>query len=312
MTTEMNQTDSLYPMRVVTRLTGLSAHTIRVWERRYEAVTPVRTSGNSRRYTASDVRRLMQLRQATGLGYKIKDLSELPDDELERLVEDEQDVKESAGGGESRSTVEQLHRDYYDAIDRFDARTAAGLLARAATLMEPTVFIFEVVLPILQDTGRRWEAGEFTVAHEHLITHQVRGLLDTILRLTSPQAGAPRLLIATPEGMRHEFGALVGTLLAAARGFEPVYLGVEVPVEDLVKAVEKGHFDVVLLGLLYEADAKDLRSLDSALGKLAKTTELWVGLPPDHPSNGKVRGVRYFERFEDLDIALTQRVSSSG
>ena len=67
----MKELSGLYPMRVVSRLSGLTADTIRVWERRYQAVSPERTGGNKRRYSGSQVRRLVLLRRATELGHSI-------------------------------------------------------------------------------------------------------------------------------------------------------------------------------------------------------------------------------------------------
>lgn len=309
MSIDSKSIDSLYPMRVVTRLTGLSAHTIRVWERRYGAVTPVRTGGNSRRYSAEDVRRLGLLKEATDLGYKIMNLAELENAALEELVAGESKTRPASASPAPKDGLEQLRNEYLESIRRFDARSASELLGRAAMLLEPTVFVFDVVLPILRETGLLWAKDDFTVAHEHLVTFQMRGLMDTLLRLSSPHEGAPRILVATPEGFLHEFGALAGALLAAARGFEPVYLGSGVPIADLMAAVQSSRADLLLLGVLHKPDAQLMESLNAQLARLASLTPLWVGLPPDHPNLGAVPGVRYFDRFEDLDLALTQRAA---
>jgi DNA-binding transcriptional MerR regulator len=313
MTDGSEKTENLYPMRVITRLTGLSAHTIRVWERRYQAVTPKRTSGNSRRYSAHDVRRLSLLRDATSMGYRIKDVASLPDDRLEELVASASEPM--SGAAETiagRTPADQPLNEYLDAVSRFDVRGAADILSRAAMLMEPTRFVLEVVLPMLRQTGERWENQRFSVAQEHLVTHQVRGLLDTLLRLTSTQAGAPRILVGTPQGFAHEFGALVGALLAAARGLEPIYLGADLPLDDLLDAVHRSRVEILLLGVLHRPDDELGARLDEALDRLSEHVEVWVGLPAGHPNHGNVPQARYFDRFEDLDVALTQRVTAGG
>ena len=86
MSTIVTELGGLYPMRVVSRLTGLTADTIRVWERRYQAVKPERTRGNKRRYTGSQVRRLVLLRRATELGHSIGQVAPLPDEDLHRII----------------------------------------------------------------------------------------------------------------------------------------------------------------------------------------------------------------------------------
>jgi DNA-binding transcriptional MerR regulator len=304
--------DGRYPIRVVTRLTGLTAHTLRVWERRHAAVSPERTGGNSRRYSAAEVERLIRLRAATQLGYPIRDLVALDDAALEALAAG----REGAGppprpSARDGSDLEPLRTEYLRAVGALDARGAAALLARTALLLPPTRFVFDVVLPVLRETGERWAAGGFTVVHEHLVTAQVRGLVDTLLRLLPQLPGAPRLLVATPDGHGHEFGALAGALLAAARGFEPLYLGASVPAADLLAAAASAHVDLLLLGVLHPTEPSALDVLQRDLGHLVRKVEVWVGLPPGHPASGRVKQVRYFERFEDLDLALVQRASGA-
>lgn len=297
-------------MRVVSRMTGLTAHTIRVWERRYQAITPQRTEGNTRRYSAADVRRLSLLRQATSRGYQISDMAQLPEDELIDLVAEKSQLAAEAGGGDDE-LFERLNRDYLLAVERFDVGRSAEILARAAGLLDRDSFVFRVVLPILRETGDRWYREEFSVSHEHLVTAQVRGLLDSLLRLSPVPPGAPSMVIATPAGHLHEFGALVGALLAASRGLGPVYLGPDIPTADLAVALREGRADVLLLGVLRDMSSDELATFDHDLVALGATAEVWVGTSADHDVVGRVPGVRYFTRFEDLDLALTERAQAA-
>ncbi|MFH2005326.1 MAG: MerR family transcriptional regulator [bacterium] len=300
------QSDALYPMRVVSRLTGLSSHTIRVWERRYQAVVPQRSLGNTRQYSAADVRRLALLGRATSVGHRIRELAKLPDGELELMLEVERGAS-SAPAGAASDHIDQLRASYLAAVQGFDSRGATELLTRAAMLMNSSVLALEVILPILRETGDRWEKGAFSVAHEHLVSFHMRGLLDTLLRLTGSQAGAPGLVVATPSGHQHEFGALAGAIIAAARGFDPIYLGPEVPEKDLALTLQLSRNELLLLGIVRHMSPRESDASAAMLRNLSKIAEVWVGLPPDHPDHSAVEGVRYFDRFEDLDLALTQR-----
>lgn len=302
--------DGLYPMRVVTRMTGLTSHTVRVWERRYQAVVPQRTAGNTRRYSAEDVRKLTLLRITTELGFPIREVAPLDSDALEALIQRERGVEPSPGGSPVAADDPHagIRRDYLERIEAFDYYRALETLSRASALLPTSDFVFDVLLPILRETGDRWEAGSFTVAHEHAVSAQARGLLDTLLRLAAPQPGAPRLLIATPAGHLHEFGVLAAAYLAVARGFEPVYLGPDVPDIDLLDAVTRSQASLVLLSVVRTLDPGEARRLDDVLQRLCDRCEVWMGLPPEHGSRGRVDGVRYFHRFEDLDLALTERM----
>ena len=300
----------MYPMRVVTRMTGLTSHTIRVWERRYQAVVPLRTAGNTRRYSSEDVRKLTLLQQATELGFPIREVASLSIDQLEEIVRKEGRVDRSAEGppSDTEDPYRQLRDDYLDQIERFDFFKALETLTRASALLPARELVFEVILPILRQTGDRWEAGTFTVAHEHAVSAQARGMLDIMLRLSTPQAGSPRIVAGTPPGHGHEFGVLAGAQLAVARGFEPIYLGPDVPEDDLLLAMRRSKAGLVLLAVERSMDPGEARRFDDMLRALGAHGEVWLGLPPEHDAAGRVDGVRYFDRFEDLDVALTERV----
>lgn len=307
-------TDVQYSMRVVTRLTGLSPDTIRAWERRYAAVVPARTEGNTRRYSAVDVRRLGLLKAATNRGYRISDIANLSEQELRELVDAEGalttgSTPEDEASGQLETAFKHVQQDYLEAIERFDARTAADQLARSAAIFSPRDFVLEVVLPIMRTTGDRWEQGSFTVAHEHLVSMQARSLLDAILRLSAPHKGAPKLITATPEGQLHEFGALAGAMLAALRGFDVLYLGAEVPAGDLLTAAEQSGAEVLLLSVIFRGTARETNALARSIVRIAKQVDTWVGIADDHPLTAKLQNAHTLHRFDDLDIALTKLVA---
>ncbi len=306
-----SEADGLYPMRVVARLTGLSPHTIRVWERRYGAVVPERTAGNTRRYSSADVRKLSLLREATELGYPIREVAAMATDALTELVERERTGDPTGDGGEVEAgdDRQRMIERYLGHIGEFDLHRSMAILSRAAAFLDPHAFIMEVALPVMRESGDRWESGAFTVAHEHAVTAQMRGVLDALMRQAAPLPGAPQIVVGTPSGHMHEFGALGAAQLAATRGFEPVYLGPDVPEDDVLAALEGSRADLVLLALLIHMDPGELRRLDDTLTRLAGSAEVWVGSPPDHPAVGRVEGVRYFTSFQDLDLALTERAS---
>lgn len=289
----------VYPMRVVTRLTGLSSHTIRVWERRYEAVRPTRTQGNARRYSEEDVRRLRLLRELTEEGHRISDVANLSEPELVRLARGE------ASGSDSFA---ELRRTYLSAVQGFRGREASAILSRAAALLDPSSLATDVVLPILRETGSRWTQGRFNVAHEHLVSVHMRGLLDALMRQTEPLPGAPVLVAATPSNHMHEFGALVGAQLGAARGYEVLYLGADVPQEDLLSALEGSGASLCLLAISRGLGVMEQPMIEETLTVLARVCEVWVGVPPGHELlEAEIEGVRLITDFQELDHALVQR-----
>jgi methanogenic corrinoid protein MtbC1 len=128
-----------------------------------------------------------------------------------------------------------------------------------------------------------------------------------MLRFPSPQPGAPRVLAATPAGHHHEFGALAGALLAAGRGLEAIYLGADIPEEDLMIAVERSGADLLVLSVVLAGptDAATER-LARSIERLNQKVSTWVGTGPAHPLRDHLKEVNVFHRFEDLDLAFTQ------
>ena len=298
--------EGLYPMRVVTRLTGLTADTIRVWERRYGAVVPRRTEGNARRFHAEDVRRLLLMREARARGHSIQSIATLSENELEALLSGTNELAPAAApGGETDSPHARIRERYLAEIARFEVRRAGELLARAASLFGPVEFALEVLVPLLQEVGERWSHADFNVAQEHLVTQQVRSLLFTVMRFVSPQPGARRILLAAPEGHLHEFGLLVTALLAASQGHEPVLLGPNLPANDLHAAVELSKARLVVLSIVRDMTDDELRRFRRDIEALPEGCEVWLGCPPGHPAADDHPRLRVFHDFETVNVALT-------
>ncbi|UJR79225.1 MerR family transcriptional regulator [Sandaracinus amylolyticus] len=297
-----------YPMRVVTRLTGLTADTIRVWERRYGAVRPERTQGNVRRYSSGEIRRLTLLREAVSRGHAIGEIGALPDDELEKLSSTprEDEPSESAS---RRGRWWPIIESYLEAVERYDLRRADEILTRTAVLTSPRELALEVVAPMLREVGDRWQHGAMSIAQEHVISGQAKSLLGTLLRAGATDAGAPRIVTAAAEAHHHELGALIAGVLASTRGVVPVHLGSDVPWSELRGAVRRAGADVLLLGFARDLERQEARRCVDELRSLADEFEVWVGAPEGHPSASADRRVRVFHDFDEVDAELAHRFS---
>ncbi len=303
--------NGLYSMRVVAKLTGLTPDTIRKWEQRYGAIEPYRTEGNTRKFSSEHVQRLTLLRQVTSSGHTIKDVANLPDEALKKLIQEAGDglpVKAS-----TKTSGEELYADlrktYLDHIKAYRVHQAGDLLSRSALVLKPSDFVYQLVIPILRQTGELWEHGKASVAQEHLVSAQLRGLLINMRHWTAPLPGAPKVVITTPEHHLHEFGALVGAILAGSRGFDPLYLGPNLPADDILEAVGQAKAKLLLLSVVRDVDHNELADLAADLKRVSKQVETWIGLPEDHGLAGIDTGARIFHRFEELDMALTQRTT---
>jgi DNA-binding transcriptional MerR regulator/methylmalonyl-CoA mutase cobalamin-binding subunit len=255
-----------YSLGAVSRLTGLSAHVLRAWERRYGAVTPLRTPGGTRRYRESDVARLQLLAAATGAGHPIGDIARLSEAELRRRSAD--------AGEEPRPPLRRI----LEAIEQFDADEAERLLGLQLAALGPRGFIDSVVDPLLRQVGDRWEDGSLCVAAEHLASAAIRNLLGLALR-RKPRSGASSpILFTTVAGERHELGALACAVVAVDLGANAIYLGPDLPAEEVVAAARAAGADTIAISTSGCAPAIEReRALRALRRALPEEIALWLG-----------------------------------
>jgi DNA-binding transcriptional MerR regulator/methylmalonyl-CoA mutase cobalamin-binding subunit len=258
----------------VAKLTGISLHLLRMWERRYEVVTPTRSDGGDRLYTQSDVDRLRLVKLLYDAGHSIGRIARLSSQELTAMVPRREPPPplHAASSDPPSEAAEQ----FLEAITSLDMTTAERVLSRAAMVLGPREVALRVLVPVLRETGERWADGRFSVAQEHAAAAVLRSHLGSLMRAHAADPSAPCAVCTTPAGELHEFGALVASLFTAALGWRVVYLGPNLPAHEIVRAAELGGARVVLLSAVMGSKrlADELARIRAGLGP---TVELIVG-----------------------------------
>jgi DNA-binding transcriptional MerR regulator len=274
------------------RLTGLSPELLRAWERRHQVVEPLRTPGGTRRYRAADLERLRLLKAAVDAGHRISELASLRNDELERLA--------AAPEPAPRVNLAPI----LAALDALDGVEVQRLLGIALAALGASQFAREVAQPLAREIGERWAASRLSVASEHLGSGVLRSLLGAALQPGAASLRGARILFATLPGERHELGLLMAALAATGAGANPLYLGVELPVDELLGAAQRGGAAALALSIVATPGPDTERALAALRERLPKEIALWVGGAGAAPLS-LPRGV---ERIASLD-ALEQRVA---
>jgi methanogenic corrinoid protein MtbC1 len=252
-----------YPLRAVMRRTGLSADVIRAWERRYGAVHPSRSDGRQRLYTEDDVVRLSLLQRATSAGHSIGEIATLDVDALEALI----------GHGVTRDAErDDLAASVLDgaltATETFDGVALEQTLKRVVLSLGAERFVDEIAGAFLREVGDRWHAGTLSPAHEHMASHVVRRVLEWLGDAYDPGPRAPRIVVATPAGEMHELGAMVVAAAALSEGWRTIYLGPNLPADEIASAAERSGAELVALSVVYADDhrtAEEVRKTARAL-----------------------------------------------
>jgi len=294
-------------MRLAARISGVSPATIRAWERRYAAVKPERTDGNTRMFRWQDVQRLSLLQRAANEGHAIRHLVDLNNEGLEALLQSKPgSTTATAPSADATppSVRNTIASAYLDLVDRFEVGAARELLLKSASLMPSREFVLEVVTPIVQEVGHRWANKQWCIAQEHLVSAQLKATLSTLLQINAVERNHDAILVATPPGHFHEFGILVGAMLASARGLNPVYLGVDLPFEEMSWAARKLNARVVLTSVVRSLPSDAQEAQRQMMIAFAAEHTVWMGCPSDHDLVGASDKIRYFHDFQELDLAL--------
>jgi methylmalonyl-CoA mutase cobalamin-binding domain/chain len=253
-TKEMNK--ARHPIGVVSRRTGITQDVLRAWERRYEAVVPYRAPTGRRLYSDLDIERLRLLRRLVDGGRRISDVATLSRTDLEALVrEDEGQALPADELAEGVHLPAQSPADYLQrclrAIETLDRPGLERSLDEAAVSLSRARFRQEVVAPLLEAVGKRWQDGSMRVVHEHMATAIIRGYLGAMRNGETKPSAAPRLLVTTPAGQLHELGALLVTSAAVDGGWDVVYLGPNLPAEEIAAAAREKGARAVALSVIY-------------------------------------------------------------
>ena len=255
-----------HPVRAVVNRTGLSAHVLRAWERRYGVVTPTRTEAGQRLYSDADVARLSLLKSLALGGAQIGQLARLSIEELRRMAE-AGSPSASAVAPEEPHDPEEWRRDALRAIEVMDFTGLRRGLERAAVSLGVPRLLEEVVGPVLVEIGERWHAGRMTIAQEHLAYGVVRQVLGWVRELAETRDAAPGLVVGTLPGHVHDGGALMAAAAAASEGWRVSYLGADLPVEEIAETARRTGARAVALSIVHPADDPEVGGHLRALGR---------------------------------------------
>ena len=289
-----------HSIKVVVRRTGLSAHVIRVWEKRYQAVVPARTETNRRLYSDEDIARLQWLQQAVQAGQSIGRIAHLPTDELVNLVHAEQAAASLAqratdGEDKEKDPGEFLERALV-AVQKLDTVSLENQLVRASIALSQRHLLEAVVQPLMERVGQMWQEGTLRIADEHLASAVVRSFIGNLRASFQVSAAAPHLVATTPAGQLHEIGALLASVVATSEGWNSTFLGPNLPAEEIAGAAAQKDAKAVLLSIVYPGDDPQLG------GELVKLRRL---LGDDMALLAGGRAARQYQRFLDQAGAVT-------
>jgi methanogenic corrinoid protein MtbC1 len=286
-------TETTYPLGAASRRTGLSAEVLRAWERRYGAVHPPRTPGGTRRYRAEDLERLRLLKAAVDAGNRIGDVANLQDAELAQRID------------RKRETGNDYIKQVFVALIKFDAAEIQRLLAIQLSALGPVRFASEYAMPLMREIGDRWANGSMSIASEHLATSILHAMLGSALQPSVSSLMGPRIVFATLSGDRHEIGLQMAALTAMGAGAAPVYLGSELPIEELLLAIERTNASALALSVVAINVADATRTIGALRNGIPADVHCWIG-GAGAPNLPPIDGVEWIESLGALESRVVR------
>ena len=165
-----------------------------------------------------------------------------------------------------------------EAIERLDYAQVERELSLLAAVLPPRELVYRVAVPLMQQIGEAWQAGKLSIAQEHMTSALLRNLLGALVPLYRRAAPPANLLLATPSGELHELGILLSAMLTAGGGLGIVYLGTNLPVQEIITAAQKTVPQAVVLGLVgANGIGAAIQDVQEMAHNLPAQIELWVG-----------------------------------
>ena len=242
-----------YNLNVIVQETGLKADTIRAWERRYQLPVPARTEGGHRLYSDHDLSTIKWLVARQQEGMRISQAAnyweELISSGIDPLLDKHQPRQADTLVliDENDDTLESLQQKWIEYCLEFDELHADQVLSLAFAQFPIETVFPAVILPSLNQMGQLWYQGDATVQQEHFMSEIAVKKIQTLITAAPNPVHTQRILIACPPEEQHTIVNLILTLLLTHRGWEVIYLGANVPLDQLSTAIRDIKPDLVIL-----------------------------------------------------------------
>ena len=234
----MNNVKNTFSIKDLENLSGIKAHTIRIWEKRYNVLEPMRTDTNIRFYDLNALQKLLNITLLHDYGYKISKISKMPAEKIPELVRDIVSNKSAKNHAISSFKLAMMNFDQNLFFKTYD------------TLLSEKSFrevFFEVFIPLMEEIGFLWQVDTITPAHEHFISYLIK--LKLLVNTEKIQSKEPTrtdkvFVLYLPMNEIHELGLMYLNYEILSQGYKTIYLGESVPTDSL-KDIKK-YFDNIV------------------------------------------------------------------
>ena len=258
-----------YSIKELEQLSGIKAHTIRIWEKRHKIIEPSRTATNIRYYSDLHLKKIINVSLLNTYGIKISKIADMSLDDVNKKVLEISELQNDKG-----VHIDQMVIAMIDMEEELFEKILNNLILRFG--FEKT--ITEIIYPFLEKIGILWQTQNITPAHEHFISNLIRQkIIVAIDGLPIPPKTSKKILLFLPEGEMHEMGLLFYHFLIRKSGYRTYYLGQNVPHEDLISVYKVHQPDFMLTSITSNLSISIERYLERLANDFGQTKILASG-----------------------------------
>ncbi|MEW7291301.1 MerR family transcriptional regulator [Aquimarina sp. 2304DJ70-9] len=223
----MNNIQQTFSIKDLENLCGVKAHTIRIWEKRYNLLSPNRTETNIRTYNLKSLQKLLNVTYLVNSGYKISRISKLDEEEINEYVR---------SIVSDNSTKNQAINSFKISMLNYDLELFLGTYEQLEKKRNFRQIFIDVFIPLLKEIGLLWQTDTISPSHEHFISNLIKQkLLLNIekLQYSNPTKKDKAFILYLPENEIHELGLLYINYEILLHGYKAIYLGASIPLDSL-------------------------------------------------------------------------------
>ena len=299
----MNNVKKYFSIRDLENLSGIKAHTIRIWEKRYNLLAPERTATNIRTYSLASLQKLLNITLLYNSGYKISKIAKIPEGELPVAV------RELVAQNSTKSHAINAFKLSMINFDVSLFQKTYNTLVGERSFRE---IFWEVFIPLLNELGLLWQTDTISPSHEHFITNLIKQKIYTStekIQTVEPSRDDKVFVLFLPENEIHEIGLLFVNYELLLRGYKTIYLGQTMPLESLTD-LKKYYSNLHFLSYFTVIPTKDglqeyIEDFNNILSPNG-SAKLWIlGRQTQYLTKNKLPAhIRAFESVEHLSAAL--------
>jgi MerR family transcriptional regulator, light-induced transcriptional regulator len=257
-----------YSIKDLEKLSGIKAHTLRIWEKRYGIINPTRTDTNIRFYTNDDLKRILNISFLNHNGIKISRIAGMTDGEIELKVAEISLV--------STDTDHNIENLIISMIDLDEARFNK-IFTDSILRIGFENALQDVIFPFIKRTGVMWLSGTINPAQEHFISNIIRQkLIVAIDGARIPENPEKTALLFLPQDELHEISLLFYNFSLRSRGIKTIYLGQSVPLQDLLRIIEITNPDFIVTIVTHEIAFPDFAALVKELSTFVSNKKVLI------------------------------------